>query len=280
MRITITRIILAVLAVATVSAITTPSASAGSDLPSGAGVIPDTVMVSGTYEATGYTGWFFDRDRVTVSDTFNGSALFAAGDRAETLWRRDMCAGDFAFATQANVTQRRDDGAVRVQLIVWTFDECRLSPGTQHGWDDEYAWVAPSESVALVVFARNHDGAATVSATFTNIWTPKLDVSRLMRPYVDLGDSFRFDLGPSRVTTSAVATEEPRIADTPKIDTSTVEVTVVTVPVPTPQVTSAPDADESSASEGIDLTDLVDLTVLVDLDLPTITIPIGPSFDF
>jgi hypothetical protein len=58
MRTTITRIILAVLAVATVSAITTPSASAGSDLPSGAGVIPDTVMVSGTYETTGYTGWF------------------------------------------------------------------------------------------------------------------------------------------------------------------------------------------------------------------------------
>ena len=274
MRTTITRIILAVLAVGAVSAITTPSASASIDLSSGAGAIPDTVMVSGRHEATGYSGGFFNRERTTVSDTFNGSARFAVGDRAETLALRDLCAGDFAFATQANVLERRDDGAVRVQLIVWTFDECRFAPGTQHGWDDDHAWVAPGESVALTVFARNHDGAATVSATFTNIWTPKLDVFELMRPFVGFGDRYRLDLGPSRVATSAVATEEPRIAETPKIDTSTVEVAVVTVPVPTPQVPADPDADESSASEGIDL------TVLVDLDLPTITIPIGSSFDF
>jgi hypothetical protein len=274
MRTTITRIILAVLAVATVSAITTPSASAGIDLPSGAGAIPDTVMVSGRHRATGYTGGFFNRERTTVSDTFNGSARFAVGDRPETLAMRDLCAGDFAFSTQAGVSERRDDGAVRVHLIVWTFDECRFAPGTQHGWDDDDAWVAPGESVALTVFARNHDGAAAVSATFTNIWTPKLDVFELMRPFVGFGHLYRLDLGPSRVATSAVATEEPRIAETPKIDTSIVEVTVATVPVPTPQVPADPDADESSASEGIDL------TVLVDLGLPTITIPIGSSFDF
>jgi len=280
MRTTITRVIMAVLAVATVSAITTPSASAGSDLPSGAGVIPDTMMVSGRYEATGYTGGFFNRGRTTVSDTFNGSALFAVGDRAEALWLGEMCAGDFAFATQANAVERRDDGAVRVQLIVWTFDECRFSPGTQHGWDEEYAWVTPGESVALTAFARNYDGAATVSATFTNIWTPKLDVSRLMRPYVDLGDLYRLNAGPSRVATSAVATEKPQVAKSPKADTSKLDTPVVTVPVPVPPVDPGSDPTESPASDEIDLTDLVDLTVVVDLNLPTITIPIGSSFDF
>jgi hypothetical protein len=196
----------------------------------------------------------------------------------------DLCAGDLGFAMQANITDRRDDGAARVQLIVWAFSGCRFGPGAQHGWGVEYAWIAPNESVELTVSTRNSDGAVTVSGTFANIWTPKLDVHRLVRPFLDLSDFYTLHLGPSWVATSGTATEKPRVAKSPKVDTSRLDAPVVTVAVPTPQVILDPDPGESPESEGIDLTDLVDPPVLVDLGLPTITIPItstiGTGLDF
>jgi len=277
MRTTLTRIIMAVLAIAALSTYTAPSASAGDDLPR-TGVLPDTVMVSGRYEATGYLGGFFGRERITVREAFIGSALFETGDRLTGLTRDGSCAGDFFFFMETLVHERRDDGAVLVSIVANTWNDCPFVPGPD-GWSEEFAWVAPGESVSVDLLARSSDGSVTVSAIFTNIWTPKIDTSRLRRPRMDLWNRYRLNLGMDRVATATVVEEEPQIDESPKIDTSKIDTTVANISVPTPQAPLDADRDESSEADVIIITDLVDL---VDLVNPTITIPItfGASFDF
>lgn len=174
MRTTLIRIIMAVLAIATVTAVTTPSASAGDDLPHGtSGVIADSVMVTGRITANGYSGGWFTRERHTEYESFIGSATFDVGDRPTALTRDHGCSGNFEYLVETAVWERREDGAVRVSVLIDTWDEC---PG--HSWNDgfgqPYEWVAPGETLRMDVPVRSGNGSVVVSATFTNYWTPKV----------------------------------------------------------------------------------------------------------
>ena len=176
MRTTLTRIIMAVTALATATTLATPPASAG-DLPNDtSGLIADSVMVTGRITANGYSGGWFSRERHTVYESLIGSATFDVGDRPTSLTRTDGCSGDLEYLVETAVWERRDDGAVRVSILIDTWDEC---PG--HEWNDgfgqPYEWVAPGESVRIDVPIRSGSGSVVVSATFTNYWTPKLQLA-------------------------------------------------------------------------------------------------------
>jgi len=176
MRNTLARIIMAVLAIATATALATPPASAGDDLPNGTtGLVADSVMVTGRITANGYSGGWFNRERHTEYKSFIGSATFNVGDRPTSLTRDDGCSGNFEYLVETAVWERREDGAVRVSVLIDTWDEC---PG--HGWNDgfsqPYEWVAPGETLRIDVPVRSGNGSVVVSATFTNYWTPKIDL--------------------------------------------------------------------------------------------------------
>jgi len=191
MRNTLTRIIMAVLAIATATALATPPASAGDDLPHGtSGVIADSVMVTGRITANGYSGGWFNRERHTEYESFIGSATFDVGDGPTALTRDDGCSGDFEYLVETAVWERREDGAVQVSVLVDTWDEC---PG--QGWNDgfsqPYEWVAPGETLRIDVPVRSSNGSIVVSATFTNYWTPKID---LVTPLITIPwESWAFD---------------------------------------------------------------------------------------
>lgn len=177
MRNTLTRIIMAVLAVTAVAAFAAPPASAGGDLPNGTtGLVADSVMVTGRITANGYSGGWFNRERHTEFASFVGSSIFNVGDGPVSLTRDDGCSGNFEYLVETAVWERREDGAVRVSVLVDTWDEC---PG--HGWNDgfsqPYEWVAPGDTVRIDVPVRSGGGSVVVSATFTNYWTPKISIS-------------------------------------------------------------------------------------------------------
>ncbi len=273
MRITLTRIVMAAVAVAALSAFGSSPAHAGDDLSRETGVVSDSVMVTGRYEATGYAGGFFNRQRITVSDAFIGSAQISPGERGVGLVQEHSCAGDLFFVLDATVHERREDGSVLVSLLANTWDECPRDVGND-GWSQEYAWVAPGESVEVNLFARSSDGAVTATATFLNIWTPKIDTSSIQQSRFALRNRLGLRAGNERFTISAVASETPRIHSTTRIDVSKLTPAVAPVPVPEPVVIEDSDSNETSGQGELDLTDLIDDAFV------TVTIPNANPFTF
>lgn len=80
------------------------------------------------------------------------------------------CAGNYTFAGQAFVTERRSDGAVRVSLLVWTWDGRCGPSGRTSGWAQRYQWIEPGETQTIEVAFGSRGGSVRATATFTNNW--------------------------------------------------------------------------------------------------------------
>jgi len=246
---TIARIITAVAAVAALSAVTTPSASAGGDLPSGSGTVSNSVQLTGTYEGTGVMGGFFNRERITKRGPVLQSTLFEIGDGYQEIAHVRLCAGsNYMFDVQAGVISRRDDGAVQVGAVILTWNDCfaRTRGPSRHAntyaWTRELAWVAPGESVTLDLFVNGgnaSNGATTFSATFTNLWAPGFQVVDTVLPLTTITNQYNLDLGTTIQEIQETGASEPTVSnpenvDVPKLDPETsspIPVEPIDVPV-------------------------------------------------
>ena len=247
MRTTLIRIIMTVLTVLTVAVFTTPSAFAGDDLPSGPGVVPDSVRISGTYEVQGRTGGYFNRGVVTESGLINGTVRFETGDAPALLATIESCAGPNLFAVmKSEVMERRDDGAVMVFIWVGTWNECPHS-GSNDAWTARRVWVAPGASVPVDLFTYSTNGSISASVTITNSYTRPIDTSFLERAYVDFPIRHWYNIGEYRVGISAAVTEQPHVDESPKIDTSEVDKPIVDVVDPDVPVIGTDEPDTSAA---------------------------------
>lgn len=279
---TLKRITASLLLIAVVPLINLTAAQASDDLPRGPRVVSSSVQVAGNVTAIGYTGGFFNRGRETREFSFNGSVSYGERTDAEFLSEAWGCAGSHGFDLQTNVLERRDDGAVRVNVIAWTWGNCDLS-GHHGPWRQEFIWVPANASETVEFTVRSGSGATVVSATFTNHWTPRIEDPDFLRPVHWVIEDFRDRLDHLyRVT---------RLRSLPKSDSA--------APDPTPSDTSDEEAPISVASNidagqrvvppvdlppiestlpepvTIDVSDLLNPSV----EVPTVTFDLGGLFD-
>jgi hypothetical protein len=167
MRTTLTLIITTAALAAVLTTVTAQSAFAGDDLPSGPGIVSDSVQLTGTYEGTGVMGGLFSRERVTRSGTVLQSGLFDIADDYQAMAHVRLCAGgNYMFDIGAGVLDRTDDGAVLVGAVIFTRNDCfpRTTGSARHagseGWIRELVWVAPGESETIDLLVNEGNGVA------------------------------------------------------------------------------------------------------------------------
>ena len=130
------------------------------------------VEVTVDVTATSREGTVFGYRRVTRDFQFEGSEFVGTPSGAVLLAYPDGCAGTYTFSGQAFVSERRDDGAVRVSLLMWTWDgKCGVS-GRHGPWAQRYLWIPANETASIDIDLRSSGGALSATATFTNNWAP------------------------------------------------------------------------------------------------------------
>lgn len=134
----------------------------------------NSVSVVVDVEATSREGNVFGYRRTTEHYTHAGSEFLDTPGDFALLTYTEGCAGNYAYAGQAFVDERRDDGAVRVSLLMWTWDG-QCSYDSRHGaWSQQYHWIAANESLTIDMFLHSSGGSTRATATFTNRWAPQV----------------------------------------------------------------------------------------------------------
>ena len=257
-------------------------AAASDDLPRSAGTVGDSVQVAGTVDLIGYTGNIFSRDRVTSQYTFSGSVNFEVGDRQTFIAQGSGCAADNFVASNTDVMERREDGAVRAYVVAWMWDSCPVS-GHHGPWRNEEVWVAPNTSETIAFSMRSDAGGATVSVTFTNNWAPKVDAEVVAPPahwiWEALRDYWHFvlrDAVPAEIPKS----EDPKADDTkdPKTETKANEQDAKETPAEEMIHVKIDEVVEGDPVETPPLLTTIAPQAPVIIDVPTVDL-IAPLFD-
>jgi hypothetical protein len=133
--------------------------------------------------------------------------------------------------------------------------------------------VAPGESATIDLFVNAGNGATTFSATFTNVWPPKLDLSEVTPPLANTSNQHEVNVGATIEAIEEAGVDEPDVTDPASVDISKLKPATTAVARRTPTVETAAESNGSPLAGEIEVTDLISVVI------PVFTFGSGTSLD-